>query len=285
MEAARRLTAPPRQKRFYKIVEMRREEGRFALRLDGKRAMTPGRKPLAVPQRAPRRCHRGRVASAGGAHRPCLDAGHAPRQQRHRRRGGTAGGGTARGSRLCGRRSALLPRRGSRRGWCGARTRSGIRSSPGPRPASVCRSNWRRASCMSRSPVRRMRRLAVEIDRYDEPFRLAGLSLATTLDRLGTDRAGGCGRHDRCGRRLGGRACRRGLEHQPVGRGCRGRPPPRPPPRRFRCSSSGVEDALARSLLCCCHPGLSRSGKTGTYEHRSQEKGSGPPGNSKRFCS
>ncbi len=50
MEAARRLTAPPKQKRFYEDARMEPEEGGFTLRLDGRRAMTPGRKPLVVPQ-------------------------------------------------------------------------------------------------------------------------------------------------------------------------------------------------------------------------------------------
>ena len=51
LEAARRLTAPVSQKRFYAKVEMPEEEGGFVLRLDGKRAMTPGKNPLAVPLR------------------------------------------------------------------------------------------------------------------------------------------------------------------------------------------------------------------------------------------
>lgn len=51
LEAARRLTAPVRQKRFYASAEMAAEEGGFVLRLDGKRALTPGRKPVAVPHR------------------------------------------------------------------------------------------------------------------------------------------------------------------------------------------------------------------------------------------
>jgi chaperone required for assembly of F1-ATPase len=51
LEAARRLTAPVRQKRFYTKAEMTEEAGRFVLRLDGKRAMTPGKNPLAVPHR------------------------------------------------------------------------------------------------------------------------------------------------------------------------------------------------------------------------------------------
>lgn len=51
LDAARRLTAPVRQKRFYAKAEMAEEQGRFVLRLDGKRAMTPGKNPLAVPHR------------------------------------------------------------------------------------------------------------------------------------------------------------------------------------------------------------------------------------------
>ena len=49
MEQARRLSAPVRQKRFYHRAEMLPEEGGFSLRLDGKRAITPGRRPLTVP--------------------------------------------------------------------------------------------------------------------------------------------------------------------------------------------------------------------------------------------
>src|SRR5688572_24640081 len=49
MEQARRLSAPVRQKRFYRRAEMPPEEGGFSLRLDGKRAITPGRRPLTVP--------------------------------------------------------------------------------------------------------------------------------------------------------------------------------------------------------------------------------------------
>jgi len=50
LEAARRLTAPERPKRFYTNVGMTEEKGGFALRLDGKRALTPGKRPLVVPR-------------------------------------------------------------------------------------------------------------------------------------------------------------------------------------------------------------------------------------------
>ena len=48
IEQARRLSAPVRQKRFYRRAEMAPEEGGFSLRLDGRHAMTPGRRPLTV---------------------------------------------------------------------------------------------------------------------------------------------------------------------------------------------------------------------------------------------
>ena len=51
MQSARRLAAPVKPRRFYSTVEMRPEPGGFTLRLDGKPAMTPGRNPLAVPHR------------------------------------------------------------------------------------------------------------------------------------------------------------------------------------------------------------------------------------------
>jgi chaperone required for assembly of F1-ATPase len=51
MQAAQRLARPERVRRFYERVEMSPEEGGFALRLDGKRAMTPRRKPLVLPER------------------------------------------------------------------------------------------------------------------------------------------------------------------------------------------------------------------------------------------
>lgn len=51
MDAARRLAAPVLQKRFYSRAEMLPEEGGYTLRLDGKRARTPGRNPIVVPHR------------------------------------------------------------------------------------------------------------------------------------------------------------------------------------------------------------------------------------------
>lgn len=45
------VARPPRQRRFYTDAAMAEEEGSYVLRLDGRRAMTPARKPLAVPHR------------------------------------------------------------------------------------------------------------------------------------------------------------------------------------------------------------------------------------------
>jgi chaperone required for assembly of F1-ATPase len=51
MQVARRMMAPERQKRFYKDVAMEPGEGGHTLHLDGRRAMTPGRNPLSVPHK------------------------------------------------------------------------------------------------------------------------------------------------------------------------------------------------------------------------------------------
>jgi chaperone required for assembly of F1-ATPase len=48
MQSARRLSSRVLQKRFYKHAEMHEAEGVFTLRLDGRPARTPARNPLAV---------------------------------------------------------------------------------------------------------------------------------------------------------------------------------------------------------------------------------------------
>ena len=52
LEAARRMAAPERQRRFYREATMAEDAGSYALRLDGKPARTPGRRPLAVTDAA-----------------------------------------------------------------------------------------------------------------------------------------------------------------------------------------------------------------------------------------
>jgi chaperone required for assembly of F1-ATPase len=48
LDAARRMSSPARQRRFYREATISRDDAGYALRLDGKAARTPGKKPLAV---------------------------------------------------------------------------------------------------------------------------------------------------------------------------------------------------------------------------------------------
>jgi chaperone required for assembly of F1-ATPase len=48
LDAARRMSAPERQRRFYREATIAAQAGFHALHLDGKPARTPGKKPLAV---------------------------------------------------------------------------------------------------------------------------------------------------------------------------------------------------------------------------------------------
>ena len=50
LDNARRLSAPPRPKRFYQRAETPLEGAVYVLRLDGKQAMTPGRNPIAIAE-------------------------------------------------------------------------------------------------------------------------------------------------------------------------------------------------------------------------------------------
>jgi chaperone required for assembly of F1-ATPase len=52
MESARRGARPARIKRFYKQANAGQREGAFAILLDGKPALTPAKRPLALPSRA-----------------------------------------------------------------------------------------------------------------------------------------------------------------------------------------------------------------------------------------
>ncbi len=52
MRAAQANMRPPPVRRFYTAVEVREEDGRHALMLDGRRARTPGRNPLSATSRA-----------------------------------------------------------------------------------------------------------------------------------------------------------------------------------------------------------------------------------------
>ena len=52
MRAAQANMRPQPVRRFYEAVEVREADGRHALMLDGRRARTPGRNPLAASSRA-----------------------------------------------------------------------------------------------------------------------------------------------------------------------------------------------------------------------------------------
>ncbi|HEY8565207.1 MAG TPA: ATP12 family protein [Beijerinckiaceae bacterium] len=52
MRAAQQAMRPPLPKRFYETANVAEVEGRYALRLDGRSARTPGRRPFVLPTRA-----------------------------------------------------------------------------------------------------------------------------------------------------------------------------------------------------------------------------------------
>src|SRR5262249_25655928 len=52
MRAAQANMRPEPVRRFYKTAEATEQDGRFALSLDGRRARTPGRNPVAANSRA-----------------------------------------------------------------------------------------------------------------------------------------------------------------------------------------------------------------------------------------
>jgi chaperone required for assembly of F1-ATPase len=180
MEAARRLTAPARQKRFYASATMEGEEGGFALRLDGKRAMTPGRRALAVPDR--------RLADAIAAEWSAQGELIDPLSMPVTRLANSAIDGVA--SRLgdvraevlayagadllcyrSGEPEGLIARQAAAWGpvlkW--AEQRYGVRFLLAEGMVHVAQ------------PETTIAVLSAAIDAFDDPFRLAGLSLATTL--------------------------------------------------------------------------------------------------------
>ena len=181
LEAARRLTAPVRQRRFYAKAEMTEEEGGFVLRLDGKRAMTPGKNPLGVPHR-----HLAEAIAAEWTAQGEFDRS----RRRCRSRGWRIPRSTAlrRGSPTCGLTCSPMPAPifsiiapASRRDWSSVSRRCGIQSSPGPRGVLAGASCSPRAWSHVAQPEPTLAAIAAAIERFDDPFRLAGLSLATSL--------------------------------------------------------------------------------------------------------
>jgi len=180
LEAARRLTAPVRLRRFYKKVEMPVEEGGFVLRLDGKRAITPGKNPLAVPRRD--------LAEAIVAEWDAQGEFIAPASMPVTRLANSAIDGVA--SRLAEVRADVLA-------YAGADLlcyRAGEPEGLVERQHSVWDPiiAWAERRFSGRfvlaegvvhvvQPEPTLAAIRTVIERFDNPFRLAGLSLATTL--------------------------------------------------------------------------------------------------------
>jgi chaperone required for assembly of F1-ATPase len=180
IEAARRLTTPVRQKRFYKSVEMVEDADGFTLRLDGKRAVTPGRKPLAVPDR--------RLADAIAAEWAAQGEFIDPSSMPVTRLANSAIDGVA--ARRDEVRAEILAYAGTDLLYYRAEAPAALVA---PQSAlwdpilawAASRFGARFALAAGivhvAQPEATMRAIEAEIARFDEPFRLAGLMLATTL--------------------------------------------------------------------------------------------------------
>jgi chaperone required for assembly of F1-ATPase len=180
LEAARRLTSPVRPKRFYKNVEMVEVADGFALRLDGKKAMTPGKQPLAVASRALAEAIAAEWSGQGEFIDPvkmpvtrlansAID-GVSPRMADVRRPLIEYAGADLLYYRA-GEPEGLVTRQ--REAWdpilAWAEQRFGVRFILAEGVMHVAQ------------PEETLERFRAAVDSFDEPFRLAGLSLATTL--------------------------------------------------------------------------------------------------------
>jgi chaperone required for assembly of F1-ATPase len=180
MESARRLAAPPRQKRFYERVTMPKESAVHILRLDGKRAMTPGRKPLAVPSER----LAGAIVSEWEAQRETID----PLSMPVTRLANSAIDGVA--DRMEEVRRDVVSYAESDLLYYRAESPEGLvrRQNELWDPilvwaarAFIVRFNLAGGVMHVAQPEETTQALAALIDTFDEPFRLAGLHLATTL--------------------------------------------------------------------------------------------------------
>jgi chaperone required for assembly of F1-ATPase len=180
LDKARRLSAPVLQKRFYSTVEMRVEEGAFVLRLDGRRAVTPARNPLAVPGYRLAEA----IAAEWEAQRETIDPATMPAT----RLANSAIDGVA--PRLAEVRGTVLAYAGTDLLCYRAEEPEGL--------AARQRALWDPILAWAEEryairfalaggvihvaqPEPTLKALAAALERYDEPFRLAGLQLATTL--------------------------------------------------------------------------------------------------------
>jgi chaperone required for assembly of F1-ATPase len=180
MQAARRLAAPPRQNRFYKTVEVNLEDGGYTLRLDGKAALTPGRRTLVVPH-AP---FAAAIAEEWAAQAEKIDPATMPVT----RLANSALDGVA--QRLTEVRADILAYAGADLLYYRAREPEGLVARQQQAWDPIL--NWaeRRFGVAFRladsvahvtQPPETLAVLAAELNRWNDPFRLAGLHLATTL--------------------------------------------------------------------------------------------------------
>ncbi|MBA3516785.1 MAG: ATPase [Rhizobiales bacterium] len=180
MESARRLAGPALQKRFYRQAEARLEDGGYTLRLDGKRANTPGRHPLAVADP--------RIGEAVAAEWNAQSELIEPATMPVTRLANTAIDGVA---------ERMEEVRGDIVAYAGADL---LCYRAGEPEALVARQSefwdpilaWAEGRFGGRfvlaegvmhvgQPRNTIAAVGAELGRYDDPFRLAGLHLATTL--------------------------------------------------------------------------------------------------------
>ena len=180
MEAARRLTAPPRQARFYKEAQMVAGEDGHTLHLDGRRAMTPGRRALTVPG--------ARLAGVIAAEWNAQTDAILPASMPATRLANTVIDGVA--ERLADVRREVLAYAGTDLLCYRAGEPEGLvaRQQAAWDPILA----WAEKRYGARfvlaegivhveQPPATLAALAEALDAFDEPFRLAGLHLATTL--------------------------------------------------------------------------------------------------------
>ena len=251
MEAARRHSDRARPKRFYKEAAVAVEEGGLALHLDGKRAITPGRNPLIVPHAVLAEAIAAEWRAQGGEIDPgampatrlansAID-GVAARMEEVRREV-LAYAGTDLLYYRAGEPEGLVARQ--REGWdpilAWAEKRFGARFVLAEGIAHVAQPETTLAAI-------------AEVSRgFRRAFSPCGLASCDDADGVGADRAGLGGRSARCRDGLGGGACRRGLEQQPVGDRCGCRQGARPAPAGLSgCGAGAYADGGWRGKRRC----------------------------------
>ena len=159
---------------------MEPEEGGFTLRLDGKRAMTPARNPLAVPQPALAEA----IAAEWAGQGEFIDPAAMPVT---RLANSAIDGVAARPAEVQAEVLAyagtdlLCYRAGEPEGLVARQREAWDPLLAWAETALRLASCWRRAIVHVAQPEATLAALSAAIEAFDEPFRLAGLALATTL--------------------------------------------------------------------------------------------------------